>query len=123
MRAVGHSPTPGVRLWSWLGLSEDTFYGIARVAIVPMGSCFPGHDARKGDLPPRRECAALWRVPVLSAFPTGLPQVCAFMRLIGGRVDVASEPGFGTTFDLLFPSAQTRGRSVPSKSGELRNAD
>ena len=39
----------------------------------------------------------------------GLPQVCAFMRLIGGHIDVASEPGIGTTVDLLFPSAQPRG--------------
>jgi signal transduction histidine kinase len=39
----------------------------------------------------------------------GLPQVCAFMRLIGGHIDVASEPGIGTTVDLLFPSAQAEG--------------
>jgi uracil-DNA glycosylase len=61
--------TSGVRLRSWLGLSEDAFYDVARVAIVPMASCFPGHDARKGDLPPRRECAELWRMPVLLALP------------------------------------------------------
>ena len=36
----------------------------------------------------------------------GLPQVCAFMRLIGGHVRVASEPGIGTAFDLLFPAVQ-----------------
>lgn len=34
----------------------------------------------------------------------GLPQVCAFMRLIGGYVRVSSEWGSGTTVDLLFPS-------------------
>lgn len=32
----------GVRLRAWLGLSEAEFYDPARVAIVPMGSCFPG---------------------------------------------------------------------------------
>jgi signal transduction histidine kinase len=53
----------------------------------------------------------------------GLPQVCAFMRLIGGRIDVASEPGIGTTFDLLFPSAQAEGNVRSVESGELRNAD
>jgi signal transduction histidine kinase len=36
----------------------------------------------------------------------GLPQVCAFMRLIGGRVDVTSSPGAGTTFDLVFQAAE-----------------
>jgi signal transduction histidine kinase len=36
----------------------------------------------------------------------GLPQVRAFMRLIGGHVGVASEPGIGTTVDLLFPAVR-----------------
>ena len=36
----------------------------------------------------------------------GLPQVCAFMRRIGGHVGVTSEPGIGTTFELLFPAVQ-----------------
>ena len=36
----------------------------------------------------------------------GLPQVRAFMSLIGGYVSVTSEPRFGTTIDLLFPSAE-----------------
>jgi NAD-dependent dihydropyrimidine dehydrogenase PreA subunit len=39
----------------------------------------------------------------------GLPQVRAFMRLIGGHVSVASEPGIGTAFDLWFPSAEPDG--------------
>jgi uracil-DNA glycosylase len=59
----------GVRLRSWLGLSESEFYDAARVAIVPMGSCFPGQDAKGGDLPPRRECALSWRAPLLTALP------------------------------------------------------
>ena len=33
----------------------------------------------------------------------GLPQVRAFMSLIGGYVSVTSEPGFETTIDLLLP--------------------
>jgi signal transduction histidine kinase len=36
----------------------------------------------------------------------GVPQVCAFTRLVGGHIDVTSEPGIGTTFDLLLPSVQ-----------------
>ncbi len=59
----------GVRLRRWLGLDEATFYDASRVAIVPMGSCFPGHDAKGGDLPPRRECAEAWRAPLLAALP------------------------------------------------------
>jgi signal transduction histidine kinase len=36
----------------------------------------------------------------------GLPQVCAFMRLMRGYVAVNSEPGMGTQFDLLFPEVR-----------------
>ena len=59
----------GVRLRHWLGLDEAAFYDPARVAIVPMGACFPGQDAKGGDLPPRRECAAAWRAPLFAALP------------------------------------------------------
>lgn len=50
----------GHRLREWMGVSADEFYDAARVAIVPMGFCFPGQDAKGGDLPPRRECRAHW---------------------------------------------------------------
>jgi uracil-DNA glycosylase len=59
----------GVRLRAWLGMSEEVFYDPARVAIIPMGSCFPGQDATGGDLPPRRECAEAWRAPLFAALP------------------------------------------------------
>ena len=51
----------GDRLRDWLGVSSETFYDPAKFAIVPMGFCFPGQDAKGGDLPPRRECAPAWR--------------------------------------------------------------
>ena len=59
----------GVRLRAWMGVDEAEFYDDVRVAILPMGFCFPGHDAKGGDLPPRRECAPLWRQPLLAAMP------------------------------------------------------
>jgi uracil-DNA glycosylase len=59
----------GSRLRAWLGLDETVFYDASRVAIVPMGSCFPGQDAKGGDLPPRRECAEAWRRPLFEALP------------------------------------------------------
>jgi uracil-DNA glycosylase len=59
----------GNRLRSWLGLDDETFYDPARLAIVPMGHCFPGQDAKGGDLPPRRECAPIWRQRVFAALP------------------------------------------------------
>jgi len=59
----------GVRLRGWLGLDEKVFYDSAKVAIVPMGHCFPGQDAKGADLPPRRECAPLWRERIFGALP------------------------------------------------------
>ena len=50
----------GNRLREWMGVSKDEFYDAARVAIVPMGLCYPGRGA-SGDAPPRKECAPLWR--------------------------------------------------------------
>ena len=59
----------GVRLREWLGVSEDEFYGSNRIAIVPMGFCFPGYDKNGGDRPPMKRCAATWRSPLLQAMP------------------------------------------------------
>lgn len=54
----------GVRLREWMGINEDVFYDPRRVAILPMGFCFPG-TGRSGDKPPRPECAPAWRLRVL----------------------------------------------------------
>lgn len=59
----------GERLRDWLGIGEDIFYDAARVAIVPMGFCFPGYDAKGGDRPPRKECAPLWRARLIAGLP------------------------------------------------------
>ncbi|MCC5978778.1 MAG: uracil-DNA glycosylase family protein [Salinarimonas sp.] len=59
----------GIRLREWLGLDEAQFYDPKRLAIVPMGHCFPGYDGKGGDLPPRRECAPAWREAVLGRLP------------------------------------------------------
>ncbi len=63
-----HDPS-GTRLRAWLDLDEAAFYDAAKVAIVPMGACFPGQDAKGGDLPPRRECAPAWRRDLFAAMP------------------------------------------------------
>ena len=55
----------GERLRQWLGLQESEFYDMRRVAILPMGFCFPGTGA-SGDLPPRPECATAWRARLLA---------------------------------------------------------
>jgi uracil-DNA glycosylase len=58
----------GVRLREWLGIDAEVFYDPCRVALLPMGFCYPG-TGRSGDLPPRRECAPQWRAPLLEALP------------------------------------------------------
>jgi uracil-DNA glycosylase len=59
----------GDRLREWLGVDRDTFYDERRIAIMPMGLCYPGVDKNGGDLPPRPECAPTWH-----------PQLWPFLR-------------------------------------------
>src|SRR5215470_14675571 len=66
---VPYSDPSGVRLRSWLGLSPEQFYDARKVAIIPMGFCFPGLDAKGGDLPPRPECAPLWHHQLFPLLP------------------------------------------------------
>lgn len=59
----------GKRLRDWLGMDEATFYDRDRVAILPMAFCFPGYDAKGGDLPPPAICAQTWREAALAYLP------------------------------------------------------
>jgi uracil-DNA glycosylase len=58
----------GERLRDWMGIGRDVFYDASRIALVPMGLCYPG-KGDSGDLPPRRECAVAWRAPLLAQLP------------------------------------------------------
>jgi uracil-DNA glycosylase len=58
------SDPSGVRLRDWLGVAPETFYDARRVALLPMGFCYPG-TGKGGDLPPRPECAVAWREKLL----------------------------------------------------------
>ncbi len=57
----------GARLRAWLALESEIFYDRKRIAILPMGLCYPGRDPRGGDNPPRPECAPLWHPPLRAA--------------------------------------------------------
>lgn len=59
----------GDRLREWMGVDETVFYDASRIAIVPMGFCFPGLDSKGGDLPPRKECSPLWQRRVHDLLP------------------------------------------------------
>ncbi|WP_274424095.1 uracil-DNA glycosylase family protein [Chelativorans sp. YIM 93263] len=59
----------GDRLRQWLGVDRAQFYDPRNFAIIPMGFCFPGYDAKGSDLPPRRECAPTWRARLMAQMP------------------------------------------------------
>jgi uracil-DNA glycosylase len=79
----------GDRLRDWLGLSVDDFYDPAKLAIMPMGFCYPGRFDRGGDLPPRPECAPTWHDPLMHHLPdiglTLLIGQYAQQRYLGAR--------------------------------------
>ncbi len=58
----------GEHLRAWLQLSEQDFYQPSKVAILPMGFCYPG-KSKGGDAPPRPECAPLWHHRLLAQLP------------------------------------------------------
>ena len=59
----------GDRLRAWLAVGRDVFYDESRIAIVPMGFCYPGVDRNGGDKPPRPECARHWHPLLLPHLP------------------------------------------------------
>jgi uracil-DNA glycosylase len=58
----------GDRLREWLGVTRGQFYDETKIAILPMGFCYPG-TGKSGDLPPRPECAEAWRHRLLQSLP------------------------------------------------------
>lgn len=85
---VAWADPSGVRLREWLGVTEEEFYDPRRMALVPMGFCYPG-TGKSGDLPPRPECADEWHVAVLERMPdvklTVLLSQYAHARYLGSR--------------------------------------
>lgn len=59
----------GDRLRDWMGLDRETFYTSERIAIMPMGFCYPGVLPNGGDAPPRPECAPQWHGELLGHMP------------------------------------------------------
>jgi len=58
----------GNQLRSWMAVSDKVFYDETKIAIMPMGFCYPG-KGKSGDLPPRPECAPLWHQELLDKMP------------------------------------------------------
>mgnify|MGYP001822809676 CR=1 FL=1 len=58
----------GRQLRKWMGVTDAMFYDETKIALIPMGFCYPG-KGKSGDLPPRKECAPLWHGPMLDKMP------------------------------------------------------
>lgn len=65
---VPFADASGDRLREWMGVTDAEFYDARRIAILPIGFCYPGR-AKSGDAPPRPECAQLWREDLLALMP------------------------------------------------------
>ena len=75
----------GIRLRSWLGMDDATFYDESRVAILPMGLCYPGVLPNGGDRPPMPICAPTWH-PRLLPLLTGVKLTLAVGSYAQGRL-------------------------------------
>ena len=95
---IPFSDASGDRLREWMGVSDDLFYDERRIAIVPMGLCYPGHLRGGGDAPPRPECAPLWRDQLLAQMPD-----LRLTLLVGGYAQThALGPGTMTERVMTF---------------------
>jgi len=86
----------GDRLRAWLGMDRAQFYDKRKIAVAAMGFCFPG-TVNGADLPPRRECAPLWRARLL-----GLLKNVRLTLLVGSyaqryHLGAAVKPTLGET--------------------------
>lgn len=82
---IPFSDASGDRLREWMNVSSDIFYDEHRVAIVPMGLCYPGRQRGGGDAPPRPECAPLWRGRLLAQMPD-----IRLTLLVGGHAQTSA---------------------------------
>ena len=96
----------GDRLRSWLGITPDVFYDERKIAILPMGFCFPGTGA-SGDLPPRPECAPAWRRELLSHFRT-----LQLTLVIGQYAQLYHLPGSGSSVTEIVQSWSKQSPSI-----------
>jgi len=97
----------GNRLRNWLGLSDDAFYDANRVAIMPMGFCYPGTGGG-GDKLPDPICAATWHARMRAAMPR-----LELTLLVGGLAQKAYLPDFANVTDAVSASRGAKGTMVP----------
>jgi uracil-DNA glycosylase len=95
MTGVPWNDASGDRLRAWLLMDRELFYDVERIAIVPVGLCYPGRLPKGGDVPPRAECAPLW----LDRFTRLMPQVR--LTLLVGSYALRHRLGKGAMTDRV----------------------
>jgi uracil-DNA glycosylase len=95
MTGVPWNDASGDRLRTWLLMDPALFYDATRIAIVPVGLCYPGRLPKGGDAPPRPECAPLW----LDRFTRLMPQVR--LTLLVGSYALRHRLGMGAMTDRV----------------------
>ncbi len=96
----------GERLRDWLGVTSETFYDESKVAMMPMGFCYPG-TGKWGDLAPRPECAPLWHERLLAEMPA------IELTVYVGRY--AFEQVFGSEFASVTEASRAFKRLLPGR--------
>lgn len=86
----------GDRLRSWMGVDKTAFYDANKIAILPMGFCYPG-TGKSGDLPPIKECADLWRDPLLAMMPNIQLTLVIGQYAIGWHIPAAKRDSLTST--------------------------
>ena len=66
--SISWNDASGDRLREWMGVNREIFYDDKKIAVMPMGFCYPG-KGKSGDLPPRPECAPMWHPRLLKLMP------------------------------------------------------
>lgn len=108
----------GILLRKWLGMENADFYDETKVAIVPMGFCYPG-KGKTGDLPPKKICATTWHQRVLESLPEarlllliGSYAQKYYLKDVGGKTLTENVGNFEqflpTYFPLPHPSPRNR---------------
>ncbi len=108
----------GNRLREWTGLDRDEFYDPAKVALVPMGFCYPG-KAAGGDAPPRTECAPRWHERILELLPADRLTLLVgsyaqeyYLPKAAGKTLTDRVRGFDRFAPNIFPTPHPSWRSV-----------
>ncbi|VEL98445.1 uracil-DNA glycosylase family 4 [Alteromonas sp. 76-1] len=104
------SDKSGERLRQWLHIDTTTFYDENKLAIMPMGFCFPGYK-NGADAPPRKECAPTWHEKMLHAIQPEL------VLLVGRYAQQYYLPKYRTLTDAIKNNCDEKFAVLPHPSG------